>query len=432
MAGPAVGQPSRPRVEINGRNVDPRARFVFLGVLALWCLFPVLLQGNLAQDALPYVVAGQLVTEAPDQIYATKASDLYDLPPKFAQRSCELAPTGTDCASFAVAFVSSPPSLVMAWLMGLLGAPIGVFLARFLAALSLAVGMVLVWNRLTRPLPVAAPYLAASALLFTPFATVPITLGQTSPYLFLSICLGWEHARTPLRKVLTAGLFSLTCLLKVFPAIAGLVLLVRRRWGLVGLVAAWATVLAVIAAMLGPLAWYTEFLTTSKLMAEFSLVNPYNGAVAAMAHKISPSFTTGVVYAVLLAATAMLLGACWWWRVRWASLDGQWAFGVLASLFFVPLVWWHYLWVGVGAVAMFLATSVERSGKEPMFAGRSALLVLPLMAAISIPISIPNGTGSAVPWAQFLFLGACLAATVALAPAATPPASPKRERVIVS
>lgn len=417
MAGSAVGGPSSRRFEINGRGVDPRARFVFLGVLALWCLFPVLLQGNLAQDALPYVVAGQLATDAPGQIYATDASDLYDLPPVFAERSCDLAPSGTDCASFAVAFVSSPPSLVMAWLMGLLGAPVGVFLARLLAALALAVGMVLVWNRLTRPVAAAAPYVAASALLFTPFAIVPITLGQTSPYLFLSVCLGWEQARTPVRKVLTAGLFSLACLLKVFPAIAGLVLLARRRWGLVGLVGAWAVLLAAIAALLGPLSWYGEFITTSKLMAEFSLVNPYNGAVAAMAHTVSPSVTAGTAYGVLLSGVGAVIGGCWFWRLRAAPLDAQWAFGILASLFFVPLVWWHYLWVGVGAVAMLSITSVERSdGRVPMLAGRPVFAVLPVLAAISIPISIPNGTGSAVPWAQFLFLVACLALTVALAP----------------
>ena len=54
-------------------------RLIFFGILAMWLVFPILIRDNLAQDATPYVVAGELVRSQPDTIYADDATDLYDL-----------------------------------------------------------------------------------------------------------------------------------------------------------------------------------------------------------------------------------------------------------------------------------------------------------------------------------------------------------------
>src|SRR5690349_5227320 len=96
-----------------GRRYRPPEgiRLLFFGLLGMWLLVPILIRGNLAQDAIPYVVAGELVTSEPDAIYAEDATDLYDLDEAFATRSCELSPAGTDCAARSVAFVSLPQAL---------------------------------------------------------------------------------------------------------------------------------------------------------------------------------------------------------------------------------------------------------------------------------------------------------------------------------
>ena len=77
---------------------DPRSRLVFLAVLAMWVIVPIALQGRLAQDALPFLAAGDIAHDHPASVYTTSARDLYDLPPAFAQESCRLAPAGTKCS----------------------------------------------------------------------------------------------------------------------------------------------------------------------------------------------------------------------------------------------------------------------------------------------------------------------------------------------
>lgn len=411
VAPPSTATPTRP---------------IFLVILGLWLVLPFVVMGNLAQDALPYVVAGRLVGPDPGQIYATEARDLYDLKPAFASTSCELAPAGTDCANLTVAFVSAPPALLFAVGLGWAGPTLGILLARLLASAALAGGMLVLWNRLSGRHPDAPAFLVATALLLTPFAMVPIALGQTSPYLFLAACLGVTRTGRPLRAGLTAGLVVGCVLLKVFPAAALVVLVYQRRWRLLGWIAAWGVGLVALAALLLPLDLWRDFLTTSRLMAGYSLVNPYNGSVDGILHGWSTSLATGAGGAVSLALRAVAVVAVFAWRVRHADDDTQWGFAWLASLLFVPLVWWHYLWLAVAAVGLALA------GRSQL--DRRLLWVLPALAAIAIPISIPNGSGSAVPWAQLLFLLAAVVAVPLLVdrpvgtPAGPTPAAPSAGR----
>lgn len=392
-------------------------RPIFLLILGLWLVLPVVVMGNLAQDALPYVVAGRLVGTQPDQIYATEARDLYDLKPAFAATSCDLAPAGTDCANLAVAFVSAPPALLFAALLGWAGPTFGILLARLLASAALAGGMLVLWNRLSGRHPDAPAFLVATALLLTPFAMVPIALGQTSPYLFLAACVGVARTGTrTLRALLTAGLVVGCILLKLFPAVALAVLVYQRRWRLLGWIVAWGVALVALAAVLLPFDLWRDFLTTSRLMAAYSLVNPYNGSVDGVLHGLSASLATGPGGVASLAVRAAAVVAVFAWRVRHADDDTQWGYAWLASLLFVPLVWWHYLWLAVAAVGLALA------GRRHL--DRRQLWILPILAAVAIPISIPNGSGSAVPWAQLLFLLAAVVAVPLLVERPARPAAP--------
>ncbi|MEZ5205991.1 MAG: hypothetical protein R2690_03180 [Acidimicrobiales bacterium] len=150
--------------EVTGRRHRPSdaARFTFVAVCCMWLLMPVLLRDTLAQDAVPYVVAGEFVDTDPDLVYAAQGGDLFTLDEPFAARSCELSPPGTDCSSFPVAYVSTPLSLPFARLVALLGADAGILAMRFGAALCLVAGMTALWRRLTPRHPAAGTYLAAN------------------------------------------------------------------------------------------------------------------------------------------------------------------------------------------------------------------------------------------------------------------------------
>ena len=253
----------------------------FVAVLAVWMATAVLQWGRLAQDAIPYQVAGELVADGrADSVYATSSGDLYDLAPDFASRWCELAPPGTDCAQVAVAFVSTPASLPFAWLVWAPGARAGVLLARLVAAGALALGMGVLWNRLAGRRRDAPQLLLVTAVLLTPMAAVPITLGQTSPLLFLLACVGVVRTDgRPVRRWATAALWASTVALKAFPAVVGLVLLRQRRLRLVVETAAVLIGLGVVALALGPLSLWADFVRLSGRLADWSVSNPYSGSV---------------------------------------------------------------------------------------------------------------------------------------------------------
>src|SRR5947209_7904393 len=98
-------RPTRTALVAPGGGV---ARTLFLATLFMWIAIPFLIVGNLGQDAVPYLVAGDLVRQQPGEVYASRNGDLFDLKPVFADRFCRLAPKDTDCANVNVAFVSPP------------------------------------------------------------------------------------------------------------------------------------------------------------------------------------------------------------------------------------------------------------------------------------------------------------------------------------
>ncbi len=98
----------------------------------------------------------------------------------------------------------------------------------------------------------------ASALLLTPMAAVPIVLGQTSPYLFLLACLGVTRTR-PARQWSTVALWALTIVLKLFPAVLGLVLLWQRRFRLIGCALASVAALSLLSLVVAPVSIWSDF-----------------------------------------------------------------------------------------------------------------------------------------------------------------------------
>ena len=136
--------------------------------------------------------------------------------------------------------------------------------------------------------------------------------------------------------------------------------------------------------------------------------NAYNGSLDAIVHNLVPAVTdNGSSAAVLTLARAALGGALFWWGARRADHDTQWAVAFLVLLFVVPFVWWHYLWVAVGAVGVALAGRRHLDDRT--------LAVLPALALVTVPFSILNAQGQPTPVLQGLFLLAVAALAAALA-----------------
>ena len=380
-------------------------RLIFFAVLAFWLVVPVVLRDTLAQDALPYVVAGDLLHDDPTLVYASQGGDLFELDPAFAARSCELAPPGTDCSNLTVAFVSTPLAVPFALLVSKLGATTASLVMRLLAAMALSGGMWVLWNRLAHRTPAAARYLVATALLLTPFTMVVLSLGQTSPVLFVSAALGVRRTGRWLRVALTAGLWAAAIAFKAFPAGLVVVLLWQRRWRMIICSMLWGAVLVVLALASGPVSLWGDFVSNSGDLSAEAGANPYNGSIGALVHNIAEPLSASAIGSalVLLLSVALVVGLLVWSATHLED-DAQWSYAYLLFLLLVPFVWWHYLWLALAAVGLVLAARTRLDDR--------ALLVLPVLAAVTVPISIPNSRGWSIPVAQAVFL----LVTIALVP----------------
>jgi hypothetical protein len=370
-------------------------RLVFLATIGMWMLFPFLVRQNMAQDAIPYVVAGDVVHDHPETVYPSKSGDLYDLDPVFASKACAAAPEGSDC-SLNVAFVSTPLAIPLAVGVAALGGDGGVLAMRLIGAAALSAAMWILWCRLAHRTPRAPQLLVVTAVLLTPFAMAPIALGQTSELLVLSAVLGTSSTRR-VREALASGVWVATIALKAFPAVLVVLLVWQRRWRLLAWSAGWTAVLGALALLAGPTSLWSDFVKGSGRLAGQSNWNTYNGSLDAVVHNLVPALTdNGTSAAMLTLVRAALGGALFWWGARRADHDTQWAVALLVLLFVVPFVWWHYLWVAVGAVGVALA------GRRRL--DDATLAVLPVLALVTVPFSILNAQGQPRAVLQGLFL----------------------------
>ncbi len=139
-----------------------------------------------------------------------------------------------------------------------------------------------------------------------------------------------------------------------------------------------------------------DFVRVSQQMSSHSLANPYNGSIEEVASSFwRPLVTGGWGPRLLWVARIGAAAGLWWCTVRDADDDAQWAYGWLVVLLVAPLVWWHYLWVAVAATGIVLA---------PRRVDPRALVMLPVLALVTVPLSIVNSRNSAWPVAQGLFL----------------------------
>lgn len=396
-----------------GRSTPPIVRHAYVAILALWVVMPLALSGRVAQDAVPYLSAGHLARSHPSEVYAARNGDLFDLSPLFRHTWCGVAPTGTDCDDVAVAFVASPPIIPLAVALTVFGDRGGALVMQFGAAAMLATGMWVLWRRLAHRTRHAPQLLLASVVLLTPMAMGPIGLGQTSPILFLSVCLGLGITSRR-RSVASAIAWTAATALKIFPAVLVTVLVWRKRWQSIAWAAAILGVLSLVClATVVPAVW-GDFVDVTLALDGHVTTNPYNGAVGAFFVRLLGSPDSAVV---TLAARGLALGlgaAVCWFGMRGTDDDTRWAAGYVALLIITPLVWWHYTWVLVGALGVVLAAQRHLDDR--------VLAVLPVAALVSVVPSIPNANGHSWPEIQAVLLLVGTATFCVLARRTTTPA----------
>ena len=392
----------------------PRPSPLVLAVLGFWLVAPFLLVNRLAQDAVPFVAAGELARTDPEHVY-TPTGDLFTLPEEFARVSCDVSPAGTDCTEENVAFVSPPPAIPIAVLTSVLGSTLGPLVMRLGVSACLVAGVLSLRRRLIARHPDVDGVLAVTLLLLTPMFMVPQALGQNSPLLFLSAALGLAVADRSRPAAIGVGvLWALTVAFKLSPIVLVVVLVVRRRWTALAAGVATLAVLTLAALPFGGVEMWRAFVESSTELQGNWPVNPYNGSLEAFVHALVPGTTGTATFDVVVWTVRIVLAAAMAWvALRIDDEDSQWAFAWLGSFLLVPVVWWHYLWVAFAAVIVAMAATTLRNRL-------ASPTLLVAMAAVSLPMSLVNGTGSSVPWAQFLFLVVAVAWSGRLAIATKP------------
>ncbi|MCC5952727.1 MAG: DUF2029 domain-containing protein [Acidimicrobiia bacterium] len=395
---------------------------VTLAILVVWFVLALVLPTGTAQDAVPLVVAGELVRSDPDAVYVGADGGLGRLQEPFHDRSCEILADDLDCERYAVAFVSPPQALPLVAALSTLGPEIALRLLRLAAAGALAFGVVVLWRRLAGVSARAPSIMAATTLLFTPLALISIDLGQTTPLLFASAARGVGAVdQRGSTRVFAALLWSLTVAMKAVSAAVGIVLLLQRRFAFLGVAAAALVVSGLLGLAIGGPVMVERFVEGSSAVSAQTTVNPYNGSVEAAIHQVPfvpVPVETAEIAGLVIRVGALLLGG--WGLVRIKDPDAQWAFAWSLLLVVAPLVWWHYSVVLVAA----LAVAVSRSSDPDRW-----LPALPLLLLVGLPLSIANGRGWGIPsaqWAVALATTAFIWWLVAASPAAGDVDSPER------
>ncbi len=357
-------------------------RPVFVALLVVWCVVPILVRGNLAQDAVPVIAAGKLVRSDPSSIYPSVTDPTNGFTPAFGRLSCELSPPTSDCENTNTAYVSSPLALPIGMAIAVAGGDGGVLLMRVLAAAGLVAGMWALWCRLASRSPQAAPMLVASALLLTPFAVGTIVLGQTTPWLFLLAIVGAPSlASTRGRTVASAALFVACSAFKVFPLVGLGVAVWYRRWRWLGVTFVVLGALAAVTLGAAPVSLFGDFVHSTSGVTTLSRVGPFNHSVDVLVYAVGRgvySSTLGLV--LLLAARAAVAVAGWVYVARRGDEATAWSYAYAAVLLVLPLVWGHYLWLGFAAIAVAVSGTARPTNRQ--------LAVLPAYAACLAIVAI--------------------------------------------
>ena len=111
----------------------------------------------------------------------------------------------------------------------------------------------------------------------------------------------------------------------------------------------------------------------------------------------------------MLALRVGVFGGLYWWKLRDADDDVQWAYAWVALLALHPQIWWHYLALLVPAMAYMVASRSARAAAR----GRPAMdhriwWLIPAVAGLTLPLVYVVDTGTLRLYAPILLLVAAV------------------------
>jgi hypothetical protein len=342
---------------------------VVVAIGVLWCLLPLWLLNRTPADAVGIIVAGELIDEAPDQIYSEQG--LGELPPLAQERTCAFFDKPGDCSRNSNPFVSPPAAIPLAGAIATLSDDAGIALIRLVAVAAAVGALVLLWRDHGRAPGFGPAAVAVSAVAVTPIVIYSVSLGQTSSLFLLAAVAGPPTlaGRGLVSSLAWGGLIAM----KFFPAFA--VVGVRGRKSASAVVAIGIALVALT--VLG--GWWAgwsrlgEFVTATRAVAADARATASSGGIETVARDLFGQDQAGTVALGLrVVAAVALLGACR--RLRDPGIT--WAAALFFTVFAVPQVWTHYLLVipGLGAAA------AHRAGARALVLG--SIATVPAMFAL--------------------------------------------------
>ncbi len=337
------------------RRVERRwARALLATILVSWVLVPLAAGHLVSPDATAYVAAVRQADKDPDALYAGHVDDWGDVTPQYRRTWCDVAEGSTTPDCRATAFLSSPLALPVSWALSFGGRTIGVGVFQVLAAVALVASMVVMWRSLVDRARHAPAVLAGTALLLTPLAWKTVALGQTSPWLLLTVVLGVSARDVRRRGVSLAGWLGAVAFKSTPAALAG-VLIWRRRFASLLVAVASIAVLFALSWTMVPLDVWSGYLTMTRRLAQTAGGIPHNSSVAALVAAIWGADAARTYATEVQFVSFGLFGAFCVATMRRVGDDVVWALAAAGLLLVTPLVWSHYLWVLVGACAVAIA-----------------------------------------------------------------------------
>lgn len=344
------------------------------------------LSGAVAQDGAAYVAAGRLVLAGSDQIYP-QMGESPEMSAAFQGEYCALVTGDLPCDQVIVPFISTPALLPLVAALGALPGAVGVFVLRLLAAICLGWGMWVLSERIAGENPAARRVLGLSALALVTVAPTPIETGQSAPWLFAAAVAGWAaRSEDWSEAVPTGALLAGGVLTKISPAMLLAPLLWSGR----------LKTMAVCAALVGACVAITPFLPGSPWSDSAAFYEGFAPWVLGFAQNASSDASlsrlvgTGSAFWVARVVKAALVLGALAFAVRsrvphrdlWLLTWGAW-------MLLVPVVWGHYIWVGV---ALLLGVVLPRADERSAWAVLAAVLCL--LPAQFLEIGAPLAHGA--------------------------------------
>ena len=281
-----------------------------------------------------------------------------------------------DVAGGFAIYLYPPPFALAIVPLSLIGGTTAVWIWTVLLVAAFAVGVAV--------LPVSATVrwlVLALGALDWPFL-YSIKLGQVGPILFLLFALGWRALDRPAPLGATIGLGTL---IKVQPGLLVVWAAFTGRWRAIGVAAAVAIGVSLVAVLVGGLQAWLEYPTLLGRVAS-PLTTPHNFTPGAVAYQSGASLeVAGAIQAgaIVLALATVVIAA------RRSTADAAYLVTVVASQLTSPLLWDHYAmllllpvaWLldrgAWWAVLVPLATSILAIGIAPA-------AVYPVVFAVSL------------------------------------------------